>query len=118
MRKLAFILIILGLSATIGEASEDNLNFSKTSKLTNVEKVLTTGSFSLSNDCKDCETNHCQEAGAHCSHHCSGIHNISLQENQVQLGLDNSQNDKKLWYFNSHYRTPFLEPAKKPPLFS
>lgn len=70
------------------------------------------------NDCEDCEDCNCGDHAAHCSHHCSGVHNIASAKNQISLNTPVSLSDKVLWYYNHHYKTPFIDPALKPPLHS
>lgn len=72
----------------------------------------------ISADCEDCQENDCSDHSSHCSHHCSGLHNIAPTKNQLSLQGPTSKNSKVLWYYNHHYKTPFLDPALKPPLYS
>ena len=69
-------------------------------------------------DCEDCQESDCGDHTDHCSHHCSGLHNIAPAKNQVSLKSPTNINDKALWYYNHHYKTPFLAPPLKPPMYS
>ena len=67
-------------------------------------------------DCEDCQNDGCADHTEHCSHHCSGIHNVVSNSNEVSISIPAEIETKVLWYFKNHYKTPFLDPALKPPL--
>ena len=84
-----------------------------TSSYSSVSTSIITGT-----DCEDCQKSDCGDHQGHCSHHCSGMHNIVSTKNLVSLKIPTGLNNKILWYYNHHYKTPFLDPALKPPAYS
>ncbi|ATH07258.1 hypothetical protein BIY24_04705 [Halobacteriovorax marinus] len=60
----------------------------------------------------------CADDAGHCSHHCSGIHNIVPALRYKSLSPLISYSLDNCWRFFDHYNSPILDSAKKPPLFS
>ncbi len=83
-------------------------------------EISSVGSFTTASEIvsADCQENDCGDHTEHCSHHCSGLHNIAPAQSQASLKSPTGINNKVLWYYNHHYKTLFLDPALKPPMFS
>ncbi|WP_372654520.1 hypothetical protein [Halobacteriovorax sp.] len=60
----------------------------------------------------------CEDRSGHCSHHCSGIHNLLQFSSSVVLSNRAINHLTFNWYYDNHYIEPFLDSALKPPLFS
>ena len=71
-----------------------------------------------SNECENCHEDGCHDHKTHCSHHCSGFHNLIVTKQKIKFDHETGIDNKVLWYFDFHYDEPFLDPALKPPLFS
>jgi hypothetical protein len=72
----------------------------------------------LSDGCDDCHDEGCCDHNTHCSHHCSGLHNLIESKQPAKINCFEGIISKVTWYFNFHYDEPFLDPSLKPPLFS
>ncbi len=112
-----FILISFLFSSFAESNGIHELTSSVESEVSSVGS-FTTASEIVSADCEDCQENDCGDHTEHCSHHCSGLHNIAPTQSQAALKRPTGINNKVLWYYNHHYKTPFLDPALKPPMFS
>ncbi len=64
------------------------------------------------------EESDCEDRSGHCTHHCSGIHNILQFKTNVALGNGLVDSLNKVWFYTHHYREPLLDSVVKPPLFS
>ena len=72
-----------------------------------------------SEDCNNCESDDCHHEEGHCIHHCTGIHHIIIYTaSLISLKDLSSYNNKVAWYYYHHYKSPYPDPALKPPLFS
>ncbi len=69
-------------------------------------------------DSEDCEENDCSDHANHCSHHCSGLHNIIPVKSHASLKRPEGFSNRADWYYSHHYKTPFLDPSLKPPMHS
>lgn len=108
----SFIFSFLAEADSVHEFSKSNEQQISSSYSTSANSIIT------GTDCEDCQESDCGDHQSHCSHHCSGLHNIAPAKNQVSLKTPVSLNDKVLWYYNHHYNTLFLDPALKPPMHS
>ncbi|OUR95447.1 hypothetical protein A9Q84_16575 [Halobacteriovorax marinus] len=72
----------------------------------------------VDSDCNDCEDESCHSEGAHCVHHCSGVHNVVITNKSVALSSSLYRSTQILWKYYFQYSEPSLDPALKPPLFS
>ena len=72
----------------------------------------------ISLNCEDCQESDCSDHANHCSHHCSGLHNIIPAKNHASFKMPEGLKNKANWYYSHHYKTPFLDPALKPPMHS
>lgn len=80
--------------------------------------TFSTANVDVGEDCDDCQDNDCGNHREHCSHHCNGLHSIALANSQASLKSSTGVSKKVHWYYNHHYKSPFLDPAMKPPMFS
>lgn len=68
--------------------------------------------------CDDCKDDGCSDTGNCCQSFCSCTTSF-FSEAKSNVGCITSPTSSKVeWYFYSNYRSPFLDPALKPPLFS
>lgn len=68
--------------------------------------------------CDDCKDDGCSDTGNCCQRICSCTTSF-FSEAKSNVGCISSSTSSKIeWYFYSNYRSPFLDPALKPPLFS
>ncbi len=115
--KLLTILILVSFISSVHAGIEELHNFSQAS---DHSIVSASSSMNISNiksiDCEDCQHDGCTDHSEHCSHHCSGIHNAVSNNSEVSISNPTEIETKVLWYFRNHYKTPFLDPALKPPL--
>lgn len=115
--KLFTIFILISFISSVHAGTEELHNFSQPndhsiSSANSTLKVSTIKSV----DCDDCQNDGCADHTEHCSHHCSGIHNAVSKNSDVSISTPGEIESKVLWYFNNHYKMPFLDPALKPPL--
>ena len=118
-KKICSVFILTSFIFSFLAESDGVHNFSKSNEQEITSGYsLSTPSFITGTDCEDCKEKDCGDHKSHCSHHCSGIHNIALAKSHITLKNPEGLNNKALWYYNHQYNTPFLDPALKPPLFS
>lgn len=76
-------------------------------------------SYKHSHGCENCESDGCHHESGHCSHHCSGLHNIIAGES---ISYDEPARIVKKsnfnWTYANHYKNPYLDSRIIPPNFS
>ncbi len=112
-----FILISFLFSSFAESNGIHELTSSFESETSNIGSFLAVSQI-ISADCEDCQESDCGDHTEHCSHHCSGLHNIAPFQSQTSLKSPTGINNKVFWYYDHHYKTPLLDPALKPPMFS
>jgi len=72
----------------------------------------------VQDDCNECEDKGCDEQEGHCSHHCNGMHNLTIVKSKVSLNNVLVRNVKSFWHYTHYYNSPTLDPSLKPPTLS
>lgn len=121
MCKFLSIFIIVSLVCTsILEAQEFSFPNAKSELSKNHNIHITSHSTSVSEEdhCDDCQDDGCSDTGNCCQRICTCTTSF-FSETKSNIGCISSSASSKIeWYFYSNYRSPFLDPALKPPLFS
>ena len=116
-KKLFTIFILISFMSSVHAGMEEAHNTSQSDDHATVSANSTTKvSTIVSVDCDDCRSDGCADHTEHCSHHCSGIHNIFTETIRISFSGPTEFETNKTWYFNNHYQTPSLDPSLKPPL--
>ena len=75
--------------------------------------------FSIEGDhCDDCQNDGCSDVEDCCKGLCSCVSTFLNGESFEISEVISKPLSKSRWYYFSHYRLPFLDPALKPPLFA
>ena len=119
-KLLSFFAIFSFIYTSVLEAQE--ISFPNTKS--ELSKVYSTHISSHSTSayeedhCDDCKDDGCSDSGNCCQRICTCTTSF-FSETKSNVGCISSSASSKIeWYFYSNYRSPFLDPALKPPLFS
>jgi hypothetical protein len=117
MKKFITLFIISMFSVSL--FAETELVSGQFSKLDYAQSIKKMNSSAIDNiECNDCESKNCDDNDEHCSHHCSGIHNVTVSNGQSTLILITREISKTYFSQSDFYKIPFLDPALKPPTHS
>lgn len=72
-------------------------------------------SFDQSHE-KNCNDN--EDEQGHCSHQCSGDHNMAISKNEISITPTLVNKNQAAWAYYKYYQRPVLDPALRPPTFS
>jgi len=95
-------------------SSERNTGIEYSSSVDKTTSV-TTNQANIINECHD---NDCHQTDDHCVHHCSGIHNLITNSENISLKINILETKKNNWNYKNLYLSLFIEPSLRPPLFS
>lgn len=119
--KITSILIVfLFVGSSILEVHEINLSNENT-QISSIEKEHFAGQSAkiLGNShCNDCQNDTCPDAGGCSLCICTCLSSFFIESKSSISCISKPISTKIEWYFYSNYRSPFLDPALKPPLFS
>ena len=115
-----FLVFSLALNVSVeyfGAPEVDNHNTSVTNDKHELEASV--ASYEHSHDCDNCESDGCHHEDGHCSHHCSGLHNIMAgRADRVTEPVKIKVIDKVNFAYANHYKNPYLDSKIIPPNFS
>lgn len=120
VRLLCTLTIFSFVCTSILEAQEFSFPNTKNELSKNHNTHISSHSTSVSEEdhCDDCQDDGCSDTGNCCQRICSCSTSF-FSETKSNVGSISSSTSSKIeWYFYSNYRSPLLDPALKPPLFS
>ena len=110
--------LALNVSAEYHGPSEGGEHQSSISK-DNHDVDNSVSTYEHSHDCNNCESDGCHHEDGHCSHHCSGLHNIMAGRSEnVTEPAKIKVVDKVNFAYANHYKNPYLDSKIIPPNFS
>ena len=116
-RVLIIFVLVFTSYVEVGEADHLNSNHEhSTYEISSVKDV--SPSLLKSSPCKDCEEEGCSDSGDCCQRLCACTVTFFVESRSHISSLISSLSSKIDWYFYNNYRSPFLDPSLKPPLFS
>lgn len=116
--KTLYTIILFAFTLSFfSEATSQSLNY-KESSLASDRTNTSHFSAEVWAEHTDIEHNDCHSHTTHCSHHCSGLHNVIVTKHSVKLDKISDTSSKITWYLTFHFDEPFLDPGLKPPILS
>lgn len=119
-KLLSILAIFCSMYTSVLEAQEISLPNTKSELSKNHKTHISTYTASVYEEdhCDDCTDHGCSD-NENCCHRVCSCSTPFLSETKSNVGCIRSSASSKIeWYFYSNYRSPFLDPALKPPLFS
>ena len=110
----------LALNVAVDSFSSPELNGHQSSISKDHHEVdKSISSYEHSHDCDNCESDGCHHEDGHCSHHCSGLHNImDGRAENVTEPVKIKVIEKVNFAYANHYKNPYLDSKIIPPNFS
>jgi hypothetical protein len=115
-----FLVFTLALNVSVeyfGGPENDEQHSSISSDKQDVESSV--ASYEDNHGCDNCESDGCHHEDGHCSHHCSGLHNILAGQSSSYNEPDRIKITSKINFdYANHYKNPYLDSKIIPPNFS
>ena len=121
IRLMCIFSIFTFVSTSFVEVQEPIVDHHVSGKNTSVETLknkVHSIAFLESSDCEDCRDNGCSDTDNCCQRLCSCSSSFFIESKKNLSNTSSLLTSKIEWYFYSNYRSPFHDPALKPPLFS
>lgn len=119
-RLISIFIIFITIQGFAGEVGEA-INICQSDLIQTIDSNFANGNDNPSAQLlieKVCDIGDCHAEESHCTHHCSGFHNIFSSHQILKFKNFHQPVNKKMWYFTFSYLPPFLEKSIRPPLHS
>lgn len=107
--------LLMMLTFAIGIIAEADLFHGNEESIEKVTSVSNMEAPTLSDLGDNCEDKDCHDTKRHCSHHCSGVHNVTAIYNIIKISSSFGQDSKTIWYYFTQYQIPNIDSALRPP---